>query len=633
MAEQTDPRKNPSADFVKMQRERLQQAKQVKQVQKVDFDKETKKQILTTLKSIREQIVESKKRNNTASDVAADILASGGGPFAAAKAALSFKGGQASKKLKDRFDPLNIINRATGSKLATVLAGRAMGRSEQSIRRAAGLQRQMEMPAAEQTAPSMVEKVNETREEESKVLRVENGKMISSLEFMSKTLAVIAKKVSDISDKMGATKKFRIEEGTRIRETTSGKFATKDMVETEKMQSDFLRRIWDELKEQNILTEKFRDEQLDRASTDRYKDGFAKRKAAIVKDTVPQTEEEGGIMGFLKSLLPGVMAVLGPALLPLAAAIAPVVAAFGLLGTGAVLVYKNLDKFKLSFSLFKDSLLDFKDMIVTTVGKMQDWLVETLTAGGDLIIDAGRAVVKGVKSFLGIKQTPEEERAELEKEAAAGSGYAQRKLAKELAPQAKVESVAEKVTANVGSAVTGTPQNSVTQKSIEDGSLKQQVIDSLTGKQAPSGSPEDKAAIGKVSQAVGKTYRELYKDTEGKPLASDPRLAERLPGVVDATLKSLSGSIEQLSNQPIAPAVPKVSEVKPRAPKTGEMLSKAADMKADMALKPQNQQITPVINNIHKSSVNNNTIHQGLPSVRGGESSFMRVLDRSFAAS
>jgi hypothetical protein len=95
---------------------------------KVELGQKTQKEILQALTKIKSEISEAKKRQKTATDVAADVIASGGGPFAAAKEALSFKASKAKAKIKDRFDPLNIINRATGSKLATALAGRAMGR-------------------------------------------------------------------------------------------------------------------------------------------------------------------------------------------------------------------------------------------------------------------------------------------------------------------------------------------------------------------------------------------------------------------------------------------------------------------------------------------------------------------------
>jgi len=603
---------------------------------KIELGKKTKKDILDALSKIKSEISEAKKRQKTAADVAADILASGGGPFAAAKEALSFKLDKTKRKLTDRLDPLNIINRATGSKLATAIAGRAMGRSEMSIRKAAGLQqRETQVPEVEESVkekkeesklPAIAERVEEDRKEESKVTRIENGKMITSLEFISRTLAVVARKVSDISDKLGATKKFKVEEGTRIREMVSGRFATKEMVETEKMQTDFLKNIWNELQKENILTSKFRDEQRDRAHTEKYKAGFEKRKAAIVKDTKP--EEESGFGKLLSNL----SSFLIPAFLPMAAAIAAVVAAFGLLTVSAKMVYDKWDDFKLSFSLLKDSLVDFGDTIVATVTKIKEWLGEVFTAGGDLIIDAGRSVVKGVKGLLGFKQTPEEEKAELEKEAAAGSGYAQRKLAKNVAAPEKVEIVANRVTEKTATDLSTVPQTAVTTETIDDGSLRQKALDSLMGVQAPTGTPEDRAAVGKVTRAVTETYGQLYKDDKGNPLrpSQDPERESRLPGVVDSTLKSLSKSLTQTQ---MVPELPKVSEVAPPAPRTGEMLTNAADMKADAAMQPVSQQITPVINNIRNSSVNNNTLHQALPNARSSESTFMRVSTRDFATS
>ena len=167
------------------------------------------------------------------------------------------------------------------------------------------------------------------------------------------------------------------------------------------------------------------------------------------------------------------------------------------------------------------------------------------------------------------------------------------------------------MTPTIASGLGSSSQTAVTQQTIDDGSLKQQVMDALTGKQSPTGSVEDRAAVGKVTSAVSKAYKETYKDMQGKPLLSDPQLEKRLPGVVDATLKSLSGSLPSVT--PEAPSIPKVSEVAPQAPRTGEMLTEAADLKADSAMEPVQQQATPVITSVKQSTINNNTIQQSIP--------------------
>jgi len=108
---------------------------------KVELGKETRKDILTALKNIRSQITVTQHHENTMADVAAEHLAGGGGLGGAAGAAIGFKTGQIKSAIKRKFDPLNIVHRMTGgSKLATVLAGRLMGRSQKAIRGAAGLQ-------------------------------------------------------------------------------------------------------------------------------------------------------------------------------------------------------------------------------------------------------------------------------------------------------------------------------------------------------------------------------------------------------------------------------------------------------------------------------------------------------------
>lgn len=596
---------------------------------KVELGQKTQKEILQALTKIKAEISEAKKRQKTAADVAADVIASGGGPFAAAKEALSFKASKAKAKIKDRFDPLNIINRATGSKLATALAGRAMGRSEASIRSAAGLQK------IEPTVPSVAEEVKETTKEDHKATRVENEKIISSLDLIAKSTAFTAKKVSDIADKMGASKKFMTDSSGKLRDKATGQFASKAEAEAQKEQSKLLNNIWKQLELQTTITEKFQDHQKDNAAAERYKKEFSSRKAAIVKDKKPEMgkEEKGGLLGFLGSLSPFLLTALAPlaaAIAPVLLALAPLAAAFGLVVTAAKMVYDKWESFGEAFTMAKESIVDFGGSIVSTVKNIGSWISDSLTAGGDLVIDAGRSIVNSVKSLVGLGETPEQQRAQLEKEAAEGNGYAQRKLAKEVAPQEKVSVAVEKVTPSITSGLNPS-QTAVTKQSIEDGSLRQQVMDALTGKQSPSGSVEDRVAVGKVTSAVSKAYKETYKDVQGKPLISDPQLENRLPGVIDATLKSLSGSLPTMT--PEVSGISKVSEVAAPTPRTGETLTEAADLKADSTITPINQQVAPVINTIKQNTVNNNTIQQTIPSARSSESSFMRASTRNFATS
>lgn len=597
---------------------------------KVELGQKTQKEILQALTKIKAEISEAKKRQKTAADVAADVIASGGGPFAAAKEALSFKASKAKAKIKDRFDPLNIINRATGSKLATALAGRAMGRSEASIRSAAGLQK------IEPTVPSVAEEVKDTTKEDHKATRVENEKIISSLDLIAKSTAFTAKKVSDIADKMGASKKFMTDSSGKLRDKATGQFASKAEAEAQKEQSKLLNNIWKQLELQTTITEKFQDHQKDNAAAERYKKEFSSRKAAIVKDKKPEMgkEEKGGLLGFLGSLSPFLLTALAPlaaAIAPVLLTLAPLAPALALVATAAKMVYDRFGSFGEAFTMAKESVVGFGDTVVNTVKGIGTWITDSLTAGGDMIIDAGKSVVNGVKSLVGLGETPEQQRAQLEKEAAEGSGYAQRKLAKEIAPQEKVESAASKLAPTIASGLGSSPQTAVTKQTIDDGSLKQQVMDALTGKQSPTGSVEDRAAVGKVTSAVSKAYKETYKDMQGKPLLSDPQLEKRLPGVVDATLKSLSGSLPSVT--PEVSSVPKVSEVAPIAPRTGEMLTEAADFKADSSMAPVQQQATPVITSVKQSTINNNTIQQSIPNPRSSESSFMRVSTRDFATS
>jgi len=125
----------------------------------------------------------------TISDKTAIKLAQtpGKGIFSALKEALVERRKEKTDALKKMFDPLNIIKSITGgSKLAGVLAGKLLGRSEEEIREQAGI---------ESITPESPETV------------AKNPGEISGIGNLLKTLNVIAVRVDQIADSMGATPK------------------------------------------------------------------------------------------------------------------------------------------------------------------------------------------------------------------------------------------------------------------------------------------------------------------------------------------------------------------------------------------------------------------------------------------
>lgn len=572
-------------------------------VKGLELGKETRKELLDALKGIKAQLSQARQRESTAKGVAADVIASGGGPFSAAREAIGFKVSQKKAQIKRALDPLNIVNRLTGSKLATAIAGRLMFRSEKAIRSAAGLTPRMEEPDIEPTSP-----VPQPTFTPSTTEGVTGQRSVALLEAIASSVAICAKRVTAISDKLGATPVIQTK-GGKSRDLRTGQFVSNEMIETEKEQRDFLKNIWKSLKTQ----EEDRDEDRDRKVEEDYESKFNQRKASIVTSASAPKQESG-------SGLPGMLSGLGkfliPALAPLAIAIAPAVAALGLLGVAAKMVYDKWDDFKLALKMVKESVIDFYQTIVSTVSSIKEWIGTTITSGGDAIIDAGRSVVKSVRGFFGKGQTEEEERVELEKEAAAGSGYAQRKLAKEIAPPQKMESAATVATKNILSTV----PNTLTQEDLQDSTLKQKAIDQLTGKQI-EGTSQDKTKVNVVSRAVAQTYKETY----GKYPSQDKENREtRLPSIAETTVRSLATQV------PATPPAP--TPVAPAPPQTGSIMTRAADMRAEasMATGGQAGSLVNQVNNARTTMVNN-TLASGVPATRKNETSFVRFGSREFA--
>lgn len=96
-------------------------------------------------KTKREQLGLRELPHESAGAAAADALINKKkGLRGATVSAVEFTANKVKQSLIEKFDPLRAINRATGgSKIATVLAGKAMFRSEKSIRQIAGMDRRL----------------------------------------------------------------------------------------------------------------------------------------------------------------------------------------------------------------------------------------------------------------------------------------------------------------------------------------------------------------------------------------------------------------------------------------------------------------------------------------------------------
>jgi len=176
----------------------------------VKFDADTRKEVLSALGGIKKTLEESNKseKPETVSDKIATKLAEGKGIFSSLKESLVERGKEKTESFKKMLDPVNIIKSMTGdSKLAGVLTAKALGRSEEEIRKEAGL---------EPTTPDSPEDITE------------NPKEIGGVNDLLKTLNVIAVRVDQIANSMGATPKVT-SEGRLYEKTEKGaKFLTKD---------------------------------------------------------------------------------------------------------------------------------------------------------------------------------------------------------------------------------------------------------------------------------------------------------------------------------------------------------------------------------------------------------------------
>lgn len=572
----------------KQQRTRTQTQAQVGG--QVELGKETRKEILAALKNIRSQIVVSQKRAATATDVAAEHLASGGGLFGAAGAAASFKANKAAKTLKRKFDPLNIVNRLTGgSKLATVLAGKIMGRSEKSIRSAAGLSGGLALETEQAGSPTQFQ-----RQDAGSPSALDAPKSITLLEKMALSLG----RIESLQDK-------------------SVQFAEKQAIQLE--------RIHDDAAEE--------------------RGAFHRRPTQVASTTTSEKKDEGG------SWLGNIVKMLAPVLLPLAAAVAPILAAFAGLATAAYLIYKNFDKFSLSFSLLGDSVQELYQTIASTIQSIKEWVGDTITSGYDAAIDTGKSVVNRLAGFVGMGSTPEQDREDLKGQAASGSGYAQRKLAKDVAPSSESTSILKQIAPKFADKLLSndaSPETLATvSEALRSGEYAGPAIQGLKGQAAPAGSPTRMAATGALSQMVGEAYGKIYKDAEGKPMRpfadknSGPRLEaltrDASNYLADAIAPRATGSPTQAPGAPVTLPGQRLSsaiEVSPPSPQTGQILSQANDAQRNFAMAPvaeSGSSGSTIINNVKNNNVNSTTVHQDMAPARSEESSYLRSIDRRFA--
>lgn len=603
----------------------------MEQTPKVELGKQTRKEILEALKNIKMQISTARQRESSAPDVAADVLASGGGPFTAMKEALKFKTGQAKSSLKQKLDPLNIVNRMTGgSKLATVLAGKVMGRNEQSIRSAAGLQPMASpapmMEAAPTSSPSPVSETSQ--------------RALSLFEQMAKGIAFLADRVNAIAVKMGATKDIGLTPEGRLRDKNTGRFVSGATARQEAAQVELLKQLVDFATKESTDREREKD-----ASTEaNYEQKFKKMSPTKVDSTnapIKDKSSSGGwldwVWGLLKGAATSFLGVLSGGLLAAGQKIG------GLLLEGLVAAKtKIVDFLKMSWEGIKD--------VGGSIGKGASYL-----AGKAKEIGIGALEMAGLKKPAPVPTVPETPKPPITKTPVPITTKAPETATKVPKPDPKeaIKKVAPKLMGKVLSKAIPLVGFGTALYNLVQGDLTQAAIDAGLGVAAlvPGVGTIGSVAAGLVGTLINDAYKEMY----GIDPVSDPLRAQRLPELADAAkqyvktemlpkaeavkdTKQLSPAVNPQTtvagNMQTVPAkAAKPSEVALPSPTTGAALQAHADLKADTSgtrnAEPESGSAN--ITNIRNNQVHSSMITHTMASPRSTESSFLRLVDRNYA--
>lgn len=602
----------------------------MEQAPKVELGKETRKEILAALKNIKMQISTAKQRESTAPDIAADVLASGGGPFAAMKEALAFKSGKVKAGLKQRFDPLNIVNRMTGgSKLATVLAGKLTGRSEKSIRSAAGLQPMME------TAPTFApEPLNESPTPAQET----SQRALSLFEQIARGIAFIAARVNSIATKMGANKNIKLTPEGRLRDTVSGKFVSGDTARQEAAQTELLKKLVKFATEESTEREREKDKTVE----SNYEQKFKKMSPTKVNSTNLPAVTAPSSQGWLEwiwNLLKGAAGTF-----------------IGFLGGGLIAAGKKIGELLLEGLLAaKTKILEFlkvgwegvKD-VGGAIGKGA-----TYVAGKAKAIGEGALAMAGLKKPTPVPTVPEAPPTVKTPVPVTKTPGPATKIPKP-DPKEAIKKVAPKLMGKVLSKAIPLVGFGTALYNLLQGDLTQAAIDAGLGVAAlvPGVGTIGSVAAGLVGTLINDAYKEMY----GIDPVSDPLRAQRLPELAEAAKQYVKMEVlpkaeavkdtkqvaplnqaqqpnmtEGLQTIPVKPATP--SEVSPTAPTTGAALQAHADLKAESNGTRGPEPETPGTNitNIRNNQVHSSMISHSIASPRSSESTFLRLVDRNYA--
>lgn len=554
--------------------------------------KDTSKDRKTILKAMQLQLRKTQMEQGASmSDVAAEHLAGGGGLLGAGKAAVGLK----VAKIKHKFDPLNIVKKITGgSRLAVALAGKVMGRSEKSIRSFADLAPGMDLPTP----------------------FFGKGKGLGSPALMGEGRG----------GRHGGDSQSVL---TKMAVTLSSILARLTSIET-------IQR----------LSAKLTQQQVDAARDEAAITGAKKSPSRLGQIKEKTKEAAGTAWDFIKGLIGNFKLGL--------------LAAFALLAVAGKMLYDQWDNLKTSFGLLKQSAVDMWEGIKGAFTDAGTWISDTVTSILDTVKDMFDSIVEFVLDSLSkiplvglgkAAPTSAEKQARLE-ETAKGTGSeaerAQRKLAKQniekVAAPGENASAISKYASSFAGKIPDVGKDTAAE-GLMRGDYDAAASDSLLGKAAASGTPEQKATVGAVTQLVAKSYGEVYKDEQGNPLTprTDKKASDRVPELVREATKALGTSLSLKATPtavPTAPSAPLSARSTPTeltaTPQTGLALTQAAENQrnAEMGNKQgAGGSNATVINNVKNNNSSVTNLQQTMPDPRSGETSYLRSLDRHFAPS
>lgn len=628
--------------------------------QTVKLTPDSKKEIVDAIRDLRKTIVTEERRSQTFSENVADSLTSGKGLLSSLRDAIKTESAKESEKMKKNLDPLEIMKRMTGgSRLATTLAGKAIGRSNDDIRKSIGFSR------TEKPEPTLVSDQADTARVANPVA---SSEAIPLLDQIAQSVGLMALRVTDIANKLKATKSSMLDQNGRLRDKHTGQFMSGADARSLSAQGELLKSIRDALVGIRSDSGKQADKQEDQARQE-------KAKVRSTPSSVPQqVSPSGNPFVSAKAAAPEESSWFGN-LMGSFTGLEKTAASFGV-ALGALLT--PVESLKTAFSSTMEGL---KGVVKSfSFFSSPSAVTNTLKTGGELIQSGGNAI-KDV-----VKVASESDLASKTISTAARIGQKlTAKPATTVASHAGTEAAA--TTAKTVAKSATTAEQAAT-KVAKPGIMKasKEKIGKILAKRLPSafgGSTLGKmipgvgAALGlgfavsrlvkgdvvgaaleavsglggavtAVPAMVGQLVRDTYKDVYDKYPEEEPELmGERLPELAEivkskasewlsgkgSTATSETGS----PNLTVASSSSSGSSLTPAiapSPSTGSKLIKSTAQRQQLNESPSGANISAPsinINNVNNAKTST-ALTPHIPSPRSTDSSYLRSLDHNYAS-